>query len=516
MRPWSALGLLLVVLTPGHVGARIKVDRYEPAPLPTVRLWVTLLDDRDRAVPIDRVEGFSVYADGRLLEEGDVRVAGDLGEPMAVAIVVDARFDESWRTARRALEGPLAKLPDDTRAFAIAQHEGFERFPKESWSREPASIPASLGEVTVGGSVDAPQLFRALQAALEEFPLKDGVEKEAEDKLPKLDADDVFPVDRLLVVVGDGRLETTPRVDVHERLRTLVRLARRRGVRVMGVGVVGDTDHLWALEVLSRKSGGTYRRALTEDSVTEHVAASFAEMGGRFALEVDVPGLRRGDLANFMVKVRLRAGATESSRDYTARIGNRLGFWAKIADFVSDVWERWPWWARALLIGGLLLIVALVVLVILVRRLKKRRKAARAVDAARAEALAARRPCPVCGQVMMPSWDECLFCAQARAGVKPMRFRLTGRSGVWEGQVHRFDKDLVTIGAARSCDIQVLDRGVQAEHCGVRDRGDEFLLTDFNTSVGTWLNGERVSQAQVGEGDVIRVGECEFVFGEEA
>ena len=397
----SALGALLVFLAVGQAGARIKIDRYEPAPLPAVRLWVTLLDDRDRSVAPDRVEAFSVYADGRLLDEAEVRAAGELGEPMAVAIVLDARFPESWRTARRAFDGPLGTLPDDTRAFAIAQHEGFEHFPKESWSRKPDSIPASLGEVSVGGSPDAPQLFGALQAALEAFPLKAGVEKEAEDRLPKLKKDDKpFPVDRLLVVVGDGHLETTPRVDVHQRLRVLVRLARRRGVRVMGVGVVGEADHLWALEVLARKSGGTYRRALTEDSVAEHVAAAFAEMSGRFALEVEVPGLRRGDLANFMVKARLRAGATESSRDYTARIGNRLGFWAKIADFVSDVWERWPWWARALLIGGVLLIVALIVLIILVRRVKKRRKAAQAVDAARAEALAGRRPCPVCGQVM--------------------------------------------------------------------------------------------------------------------
>ena len=115
----------------------------------------------------------------------------------------------------------------------------------------------------------------------------------------------------------------------------------------------------------------------------------------------------------------------------------------------------------------------------------------------------------------MPDWTECLFCAQAQAAVKPMRFRLTGRSGIWAGQVHRFDKDLVTLGAAPTCDIQVLDRGVQAEHCGLRDRGDEFLLTDFATDIGTWLNGERVTQSPLGEGDVIRVGECEFVFGVE-
>ena len=505
-----AVALLLV----GQAGARIKIDRYEPAPLPTVRLWITLLDDRDRPLPPDGVDAFSVYADGRVLGEVDARTAGDLGEAIAVAVVLDARQPEPWRAARAAFEGPLAALPEGARAFALVHHGDLDRFPKEGWSKSPGGISNSLSDVH-GVESERPRLFKALSRALEAFPLKEGVDAEDEDVLPELKGDEDFPADRLLVVVGDGHLETNPSADVHERLRVLIRLAGRRGVRVMAVGFAEDAEHLRALEVLARKTGGTYRSAPTGQAVTDHVKAAFAEMSGRYALEVDHPGLSRGDRANFLVKVRLRGGATDASREYTARIGNRLGFWARVVDTVSDIWERWPWWARALVIGGVALVIALVVLVVLIRRMKKRRKAAGAAAAARAEALEARRPCPVCGQVMMPDWTECLFCAQAQAAVKPMRFRLTGRSGIWAGQVHRFDKDLVTLGAAPTCDIQVLDRGVQAEHCGLRDRGDEFLLTDFATDIGTWLNGERVTQSPLGEGDVIRVGECEFVFGVE-
>ncbi len=60
------------------------------------------------------------------------------------------------------------------------------------------------------------------------------------------------------------------------------------------------------------------------------------------------------------------------------------------------------------------------------------------------------------------------------------------------------------------------DRGVGSQHFGIRDRGDEFILTDFNTDTGTWVNGERVSQVILDEGDLIRVGNTEFVFGIEA
>ena len=507
--------LLLALVCVSSAGARIKIDRYEAAPLPSVRLWVTLLDDRDRPVPPDRVESFSVYAGGRLLDDATFTTAAELGEPLAIALVLDARFEDGWRTGHKAIEAPLATLPGGTRAFAVVQHEDVERVPEAGWTDKPDGLAASVAEVRVGG--EAPRLFRALTAALQAFPLREGVDREPDDVLPKLKKDQLpFPVDRVLLVVGDGHLETSASSGVHDRLGLLITLARRRGVRIMGVGLAEQSDHLWALEVLSRKTGGTYRRARTPNDVKVYVRDIFDEVHGRYGIDVDHKGLRRGDLASFLVKAQLRGGQPETSLEFTARIGNKLGLWARIVDTISDVWERWPWWARALVVGGVVLIIALIALVVAVRRLKKRRKAVGAAAAAQAAALAARRPCPVCGQVMMPDWPECLFCAQSKAAVQPMRFRLTGRSGVWAGQVHRFDKDLVTVGAAPSCDIQVLDRGVQAEHCGVRDRGDEFLLTDFATDAGTWLNGERITQTAVTEGDVIRVGECEFVFGVEA
>jgi len=119
--------------------------------------------------------------------------------------------------------------------------------------------------------------------------------------------------------------------------------------------------------------------------------------------------------------------------------------------------------------------------------------------------------------VMMPEWTECLFCAQTRQAQRPMRFRLVGRSGAFAGRALRFDKHLVVFGSMGNADIHLPEHGVAPEHCGLRDRGDgEFLLSDFNTPGGTWVNGERITQATLSEGDVLRVGASEFVFGVES
>lgn len=514
-----ALALVFALLADA-AAARIKIDRYEPDTLPRVRLWVTMLDNT-RPVPPDSVISWAVFANDELLkDEPEVRTAAELDRPMAVAAVLDARFSETWRLAREGMQRALADLPEGSLAFGIATHEGTSRMPQEGWSTQAADLPASLEQVPASGK--GPRLYRAVKQALESFPLAPGLAPEPSDgelPPPPKEDDPPFPTDRVLYVVGDGEIETERGgATVSERLRELVYLARRRGVRVMTIGVTQtaeQTNHLRVLEVLARKTRGTYRRAHHSTELPEVMAEAAAELAGRIVIDAEVPDLRPGDAVTFKVRARMHGGVSETTREYTARVENVMSWWDRLMDQVADTWERWPWWARSLVILGVSLVVALIVLIIVVRKARKARRARQAAAEARAAALAARKPCTVCGRMMMPDWTDCLFCAQTQE--TPKRFRLTGRSGLWAGHAVRFDKELVTIGSAPHCDVQVPDRGVAPEHCGLRDRGGaEFILTDFNTDTGTWVNGERITQVVIGEGDTIRIGETEFVFGIEA
>ena len=110
---------------------RDGIDRYEAGTLPTARLWVTFLRD-GRPVDESAVQGFSVYANGKLTPDPpEVQTAKDLARPMAVAVVLDARYRTRWEASRSAIKLALSEVPEDSIAFAVATHEDTTRLPAE-------------------------------------------------------------------------------------------------------------------------------------------------------------------------------------------------------------------------------------------------------------------------------------------------------------------------------------------------------------------------------------------------
>ena len=401
--------------------------------------------------------------------------------------------------------------------------DGNEFAPEKAFSDDPATLPLNLKDLK-GGSSQL-RFYSGILLALQRFPLAPGLDADKDDGvLPKEAAAGAppFPLDRVLVVVGDGKMkqgrgDQTDRRS--QRLRTLVRHARRRGVRVMTVGLIREENqHLWSLRVLARKTGGTYRRMPSKIDAQRTAGEVMQELRQRYIIEVEHPDARRGDNVNFTVKAFLSTGGSESTREYETRLKSELTFFGRVKDWISDTWEGLPWWVRLLImiLGGV--IVLLIVVIKIVRRSRASGVAEDAAMEARQTELAARKPCPICGNKMMPDWTECLFCARTQAVEESMRFRLIVRAGYLAGESYRFGKELVTVGSGSHCDIVVEERGIDPEHFTIRDRGGEsFSVTDFNTNDGTWVNGEQVSPAaDLYEGDIIRVAETEFIFGIES
>ena len=62
------------------------------------------------------------------------------------------------------------------------------------------------------------------------------------------------------------------------------------------------------------------------------------------------------------------------------------------------------------------------------------------------------------------------------------------------------------VGSSSLCDIQIEDEGIQTQHLSLRFSSGKWTLTDFDTDEGTCLNGEKISRAELKDGDTIRVG----------
>lgn len=69
-----------------------------------------------------------------------------------------------------------------------------------------------------------------------------------------------------------------------------------------------------------------------------------------------------------------------------------------------------------------------------------------------------------------------------------------------------FDRDVVTIGRAPSCDVHLDNAGVSREHCRLERRSGAVVLCDSQSANGSIVNRMRVSETFVGPDDAIEIG----------
>ncbi len=84
-------------------------------------------------------------------------------------------------------------------------------------------------------------------------------------------------------------------------------------------------------------------------------------------------------------------------------------------------------------------------------------------------------------------------------------FIVKGPSGVEKSYPMRS----ITMGIGRSdqCEISVKDGSMSGRHCEVTKINGEIRVRDAGSANGVWLNGERVTDAELFDGDVIRLGQ---------
>jgi hypothetical protein len=82
----------------------------------------------------------------------------------------------------------------------------------------------------------------------------------------------------------------------------------------------------------------------------------------------------------------------------------------------------------------------------------------------------------------------------------------------WDDREHRLDGPTTVIGRSSECDIVVGDPNVSRRHAEVRRLGRGFSLVDLGSTNGTEVNGQRVTETSLMNGDVIGVGTTRITF----
>jgi hypothetical protein len=81
-----------------------------------------------------------------------------------------------------------------------------------------------------------------------------------------------------------------------------------------------------------------------------------------------------------------------------------------------------------------------------------------------------------------------------------------------DGERHEIAKRVVVLGRGQDCDIQLADPNVSRKHAELRQEETSYLIVDLGSTNGMEVNGRRLRQAKLEDGDTITLGATDVVF----
>lgn len=84
-----------------------------------------------------------------------------------------------------------------------------------------------------------------------------------------------------------------------------------------------------------------------------------------------------------------------------------------------------------------------------------------------------------------------------------------GAANVTELQI---EKDEISIGRGKDCDIVLDDKKASRKHAIIRRSGVNFSIKDLDSANGTYVNDEKVAERDLSGDDILKIGNVEFRF----
>lgn len=78
------------------------------------------------------------------------------------------------------------------------------------------------------------------------------------------------------------------------------------------------------------------------------------------------------------------------------------------------------------------------------------------------------------------------------------------------GRSHELKVDKTTIGRVEDNTFQIPEPSVSSHHCEVLLRGNEVVVRDLNSTNGSFINGEKVTEKALKPGQTLRLGQIEM------
>ncbi|HHY87102.1 MAG TPA: FHA domain-containing protein [Verrucomicrobia bacterium] len=88
--------------------------------------------------------------------------------------------------------------------------------------------------------------------------------------------------------------------------------------------------------------------------------------------------------------------------------------------------------------------------------------------------------------------------------------KLVVLSAGFEGRAHDLTTEKTTIGRVEDNAFQIAEPSVSSHHAEVLLRGNEVVVRDLGSTNGTYINGEKITEAVLKPGQTLRLGQVEL------
>lgn len=79
-----------------------------------------------------------------------------------------------------------------------------------------------------------------------------------------------------------------------------------------------------------------------------------------------------------------------------------------------------------------------------------------------------------------------------------------------EGPTIPLDKPIIIVGRQQECDVQIASRKISRKHCCIAQVNDHLVVRDLLSTNGIRINGVKVIEGRLVEGDELMIGNLAF------
>jgi pSer/pThr/pTyr-binding forkhead associated (FHA) protein len=79
-----------------------------------------------------------------------------------------------------------------------------------------------------------------------------------------------------------------------------------------------------------------------------------------------------------------------------------------------------------------------------------------------------------------------------------------------KGLSHELKVERTTVGRVEDNTFQIAEPSISSHHCEILLKGTDVVIKDLNSTNGSFINGERISEAALKPGQTLRLGQVEL------